>query len=50
MNVQTPPETRTVTDAQGKSVVVGEASEETKRILAKVIEEHREALIRLADR
>ena len=50
MNVLRTPRTRTVTDASGKTVVVGEASEESKRVLESAAAKYREALIRLADR
>ena len=44
------PKTRTVTDAAGKSVSVGQASEESRVIMHEIIDEHREAFVRLADR
>ena len=36
------PETRTVTDASGMSVVVSEPSEEIRRIIERIVEEHGE--------
>ena len=44
------PKTRTVTDAAGQSYVVTEMSEDKRRTLDRIIEEHGDALKRLADR
>ena len=39
-----------VTDAAGKSVSVGQVSEESRVMMREIIDEHREAFVRLADR
>lgn len=44
------PQTRTLTDAAGKSVVVGQVSEESRAMMREIVDEHREAFVRLADR
>ena len=42
--------TRWVTDATGFSIEVEEPSEETKKVIKRIVEEHGEALIRLSKR